>query len=542
MKKKWPIILIIIIILIVTAVIILPRVLGISMVGNDPLLTTVEAEKGVISNQVVSTGNIKQKIVDVKIPYELTMDKVLVKTGDYVSAGDVLGTVTSYSISSAIRETRNTISDLQDEIDSIVKKDSESVYVDSNVEARVKTINAKKGDSAATVVDENGALIILSLDGKMGVKFDSNTKLSIGEKVTVKGETTGEETGTIETINGESYTLTLTDEDGKVDEEVTISKDGNAIGTGKLYVNKPLKITNSVGSVKSINVENNEKVWNGTTLITLSKTTANSNYESLSKRHEEQVNLLEKLNDLSATREIRATESGVIDSILVTEDSEFVKSTSDSSAQGATSPTTPSDANGADDMPGEETPSNDNAATNKSSNENNYEGAAFKISSDRAFSLSVKIDELDVSSITTGLDAIIEFDAIEGESFEGKVYDISTTADVSNGVAKYSATIDIPKSSKMIDGMSASATIIKETKDDILVLPVEATQEDGDRIFVYTEVAEDGTLTGEKEIVTGLSDGTTVEIIEGINAGDTIYYLKEQYTNELMEEAMVVGI
>lgn len=53
-----------------------------------------------------------------------------------------------------------------------------------------------------------------------------------------------------------------------------------------------------------------------------------------------------------------------------------------------------------------------------------------------------------------------------------------------------------------------------------------ALQEQGDRVFVYTSQDEDGNLTGEQEIVTGLSDGSTVEVTEGLSEGDTVYYQK----------------
>ena len=49
-------------------------------------------------------------------------------------------------------------------------------------------------------------------------------------------------------------------------------------------------------------------------------------------------------------------------------------------------------------------------------------------------------------------------------------------------------------------------------------------QEHGNRSFVYTEKEEDGTLSGEIEVETGISDGVKVEITGGLEEGQTVYY------------------
>ena len=59
----------------------------------------------------------------------------------------------------------------------------------------------------------------------------------------------------------------------------------------------------------------------------------------------------------------------------------------------------------------------------------------------------------------------------------------------------------------MKQGMNASATIVIEEKENIVTIPVNALQERGDEVFVYTQKGEDGILTGEQKVSTGLSDG-----------------------------------
>ena len=47
------------------------------------------------------------------------------------------------------------------------------------------------------------------------------------------------------------------------------------------------------------------------------------------------------------------------------------------------------------------------------------------------------MDELDINSVELGQKAVVTFDAIEDQEFEGEVTKIGNTASVSGGVAKY---------------------------------------------------------------------------------------------------------
>lgn len=160
------------------------------------------------------------------------------------------------------------------------------------------------------------------------------------------------------------------------------------------------------------------------------------------------------------------------------------------------------------------------------SSQYNTDVTAFTVSPDENMILSVSVDELDINSVELGQTAEVTFDAIEDQTVQGEVTKIGSTASVNGGVAKYTVELTIPKSDEMKQGMNASAVITIEEREQVLTLPMNALQEQGDRTFVYTQKEEDGTLTGEVEITTGLSDGTTVEITEGLEEGDTVYYMR----------------
>ncbi len=165
------------------------------------------------------------------------------------------------------------------------------------------------------------------------------------------------------------------------------------------------------------------------------------------------------------------------------------------------------------------------SGTSSASDYSAYETPAFSIAAQDETVVSVNVDELDILSIEEGQTAEITIDALEEQSFEGKITDISQAVSGS-GSTKYPVEITIGRTDDMRMGMSVSATItIDEAKDAVLV-PVSALQERGGRTFVYTESSEDGTLSGETEVTTGLSDGSRAEIISGLAEGDTVYYLR----------------
>ena len=155
-----------------------------------------------------------------------------------------------------------------------------------------------------------------------------------------------------------------------------------------------------------------------------------------------------------------------------------------------------------------------------------YETEAFSIASNDKATVSINVDELDITSVKTGQTAKITLDAIEGEEYEGTITSVSSEASSGSSSAKYPVEITFDKTDDMRIGMTASASIsIDEAKDAVLI-PVDALQEKGGKTFVYTQKDSDGNLSGEVEVETGLSNGNKVEITSGLESGDTVYYLK----------------
>ena len=70
-------------------------------------------------------------------------------------------------------------------------------------------------------------------------------------------------------------------------------------------------------------------------------------------------------------------------------------------------------------------------------------------------------------------------------------------------------------------GMSAEAKILKSSVTNVLTLPASAIQYDsGDNPFVY--IKQNNKLTTQG-ITLGITDGTTVEIVSGLNENDKVF-------------------
>lgn len=153
---------------------------------------------------------------------------------------------------------------------------------------------------------------------------------------------------------------------------------------------------------------------------------------------------------------------------------------------------------------------------------------AFTILKNDRAEVDVSIDEQDILSISEGQDVTVILDAMPDQEFEGKVTKIASTATEGSGSAKYAVTVELDKTEEMKYGMTAQAVIRVGTAQDVLTIPMEALQQEGHRLFVYTTEDDKGNLGGEKDVETGLSDGENLEIRSGLKEGDTVYYLSTE--------------
>ncbi len=276
-------------------------------------------EKGTIQTSVSGTGTISYaESAEIVLPSALTIEKMLVNEGSYVKEGELLATVDSASLAVCLNEVEEAISEVDDTIHS-EQSSSTSQSIKAGVSGRVKKIYAGEEDSVVTVMEEQGALMLLSADGLMAVKLQSVKNMNPGDEVTVSNGD-AETTGTVETADSESVVITFDDSVFDYEEEVTVTDtDGGELGKGSAYIHQMIKVVGTDGTISSLNVVQNSNVSASTKLYTLKDRTKTAAYIQAVQEREWLVSLLDTLISIQAYGGITATAEGMVETISFVE-------------------------------------------------------------------------------------------------------------------------------------------------------------------------------------------------------------------------------
>ena len=135
--------------------------------------------------------------------------------------------------------------------------------------------------------------------------------------------------------------------------------------------------------------------------------------------------------------------------------------------------------------------------------------------------VSAPIDEVDATSIRTGMEARITLDAFPKTNFKGLVRRIAPYV---LEVEKQARTVevetvfaDLPGNKNLLPGYSADVEIVLDLRDDVLRIPTEAILE-GNRVLVCRG---DG-LIEERIIEQGLSNWQFTEVVSGFEPGELV--------------------
>ena len=147
------------------------------------------------------------------------------------------------------------------------------------------------------------------------------------------------------------------------------------------------------------------------------------------------------------------------------------------------------------------------------------------ITADEEMTVQIQVDELDIRTLETGMEATVTLDALPGSSFTGAITSINPSGENSGGNTKYTVTVTLPRDGKMLSGMNASVKITTGVSGTVPTVPAAAVVFDAGKSWLYTGYNEKtDTLTDPVEIQTGLSDGSLVELLSGLSEGSSFYY------------------
>lgn len=280
---------------------------------NSKVLSAVP-EENTISTVLSGGGTLSpQEGTAQSLPQALELETYYVKNGQTVSEGDPIAQVDLVAVKAAISELQEVIDTLDAAIASESSKTNDSV-IRSGTAGRVKKIYAREGTAAADTVYENGALLLLSLDGLMAV--DLEARAEVGQRVTVTLSDGTALEGTVESVSDGTATVTLSDETAPLDDSVTVTtKDGETLGTGNLYIHSRLRVTGAYGTVSQISVKENRQVSAGSALLTLKDTGHTAEYARLLNRRTELEDQMESLVRLSKDGILHADCGGTVSGV-----------------------------------------------------------------------------------------------------------------------------------------------------------------------------------------------------------------------------------
>lgn len=150
-------------------------------------------------------------------------------------------------------------------------------------------------------------------------------------------------------------------------------------------------------------------------------------------------------------------------------------------------------------------------------------GALFSYATSDGMRISVDVTQEDIVDLQVGDAVDITFTAYPEDSYTGSILSINTTAtsDYSNTVS-YTVEISVEGAlEKLYGGMTADVIFVTEEKEDILYVSRKAIVEENGKTYVYRKTALGGKELAEVE--TGITNGVDIEILSGLEEGDTIY-------------------
>ncbi|MCF8378068.1 MAG: efflux RND transporter periplasmic adaptor subunit [Bacteroidales bacterium] len=133
-----------------------------------------------------------------------------------------------------------------------------------------------------------------------------------------------------------------------------------------------------------------------------------------------------------------------------------------------------------------------------------------------------KVDETEVGKIKPGMILSITIGAIDNVRFDAVLEFIAPKGVEENGAIQFEikAALKLDENYFVRSGYSANADIILEKRDSVIVIPESLIKFENDSTFIEIEVSKQ--VFEKRFIITGLSDGINIEVLEGVSLEDKI--------------------
>jgi len=143
--------------------------------------------------------------------------------------------------------------------------------------------------------------------------------------------------------------------------------------------------------------------------------------------------------------------------------------------------------------------------------------------------VQAQVDETDIGKVRLGQTAVISLDAYPETKVKAVVDHIAYESKIVNNVTIYEVDI-LPEHVPQVfrSGMSATIDIIEKSKENILLIPLEAVKQDEEGSFVLISPGSYKKPL-KRRIQLGISDEKNIEVLAGLEAEDTIIIEAQKY-------------
>lgn len=137
--------------------------------------------------------------------------------------------------------------------------------------------------------------------------------------------------------------------------------------------------------------------------------------------------------------------------------------------------------------------------------------------------ISVDVTQEDIVDLKVGDKVDITFAAYKDASYQGSIKSMNTTATSrESNTVSYTVVIAVEGDTGLLyGGMTADVVFVTEQKENVLYISKKAVMEESGKFYVYYKNPVGG--MERKEVEVGIDNGVNIEIVSGLEEGDTIY-------------------
>lgn len=491
----------------------------------DTAYTTAEVTRQTITSTITGSGTLEAAdSYSVTTLLEGTILTADFEEGDQVEEGTVLYTIDSSDASSSLEQSQISVNQAQRNYNNAVEN-LDDLTVTAPVSGRILSLDVEVGDDVSA--GQTVATIRNSDVMELTVPFPADDAQSfyVGQTASVTLDSTFETlTGTVTKIAANTEVLT----GNMIVREVTIqvsnpggitttqsaSAEVNGVGSSSgstfTYADESTVTAGVAGTVASISVSEGDWADKNQTILTLTSESLSDQVQSASESlrnaeisYDKQT---EQLDDYTITAPITGT---IVDKYY-------------------------------------------NAG--EISEANQVMCTIYDLS---YLTMTLSVDELDISDIAVGQTVSVTADAVEGQTYTGVVTKVSVAGTSTGSATTYPVTIRIDETDGLLPGMSVDATIELDSAENVLAIPTAAlnrgntvlvTADSPSAVNAVTQAPEDTegsaapeggetpaevpeeSAAGQQQYVSipvtvGISDDNYIEITSGLQEGDVVAYI-----------------